>query len=70
MAKNTITIPIDLVVAIVICHDCMHFDTRDNWCGVWNNEVSSIGFCYKGEERKDETVLCACVSGGCDNSND
>ena len=55
MAKNTITIPIDLVVAIVICHDCMHFDTRDNWCGVWNNEVSSIGFCYRGEERKDET---------------
>lgn len=56
MAKNTITIPIDLVVAIVICHDCKHFDAHNKWCEVWNDEVLSIGYCYRGEEREDETA--------------
>ena len=69
MAKNTITIPIDLV-AVVRCRDCKHFDEHDKRCKVWNHGVLSIGYCYRGEERKDEKDLDACVSGGCDISND
>lgn len=43
-------------VEVVRCRDCKWYDKHDKRCKVWNHGVLSIGYCYRGEEREDETV--------------
>ena len=43
-------------VPVVRCEDCKWYDKHDKRCKVWNHGVLSIGYCYRGEEREDETV--------------
>ena len=66
MASSKLTLGIDAeavkswlekadVVPVVRCKDCNWYDKHDKRCKVWNHGVLSIGYCYRGEERKDET---------------
>ena len=43
-------------VPVVRCEDCKWYDKHDKRCKVWNHGVLSIGYCYRGEEREDETA--------------
>lgn len=47
--------PVD-AVPVVRCEDCKWYDKHDKRCKVWNHGVLSIGYCYRGEEREDETA--------------
>ena len=44
------------MVHVVRCEKCKWYDKHDKRCKVWNHGVLSIGYCYRGEEREDETV--------------
>ena len=44
------------MVSVVRCRDCKWYDKHDKRCKVWNHGVLSIGYCYRGEEREDETA--------------
>lgn len=43
-------------VPVVRCEKCKWNDKHDKRCKVWNHGVLSIGYCYRGEEREDETA--------------
>lgn len=49
-------IPTIDAVPVVRCRYCKWYDKHDKRCKVWNHGVLSIGYCYRGEEREDETV--------------
>ena len=48
--------PVIDAVPVVRCRYCKWYDKHDKRCKVWNHGVLSIGYCYRGEEREDETV--------------
>lgn len=56
IAKMTIELAQTIdAVPVVRCRDCKWHDKHDKRCKVWNHGVLSIGYCYRGEEREDET---------------
>lgn len=54
--KDVMDAPTIDAVPVVRCRDCKWYDKHDKRCKVWNHGVLSIGYCYRGEEREDETV--------------
>lgn len=54
--KDVADAPTIDAVPVVRCRDCKWYDKHDKRCKVWNHGVLSIGYCYRGEEREDETA--------------